>query len=465
MTRIALCFSGAIRNFKNCIPFIKKYVIDGLGDLDIFIHMWNVDKIDNDLETKFKLRVTDCSTKYVIDVLKPKKYVIDEYTSEWETKIRKESGVDWSKFKSEKDKKYAFNACGMYYKIMKCNELKSKYEEENNFKYDIVIRARTDYIFTDYIYLTDIIDIKKDSSLVIIPNDRYNCLCRAFKYSNDKFFMGSSDLMNNLCNIFHEIKNTTKCTIDGQSLFRHYAALHSKKIAKINDHDLYYKCTGKKVLLENHTKKIFIKNNGDILTEYLTFKFSSKGYSVTTDKINDDLKLFFNLKQKNFTKYQNYDFTIGIKEGKDKKNVTINITTKSGDDYEYMIENIYNSSIKLDDNVIFYEEIFDFILSTISYSKPNKYKISKSKMIIPKIGENIIYQIPDRGFFANKIKEICKNIYKMEKSIMKFSIAARKSIKICKIYDYYEDGVLPSNYPKDYLIKKYTKIRLNNLVY
>jgi len=49
---------------------------------------------------------------------------------------------------SDKDcyKKYAHNAMGMYYKIMKCNELKKLYESEMGFKYDVVIRARLDFI-------------------------------------------------------------------------------------------------------------------------------------------------------------------------------------------------------------------------------------------------------------------------------------------------------------------------------
>jgi hypothetical protein len=86
------------------------------------------------------------------------------------------------------------NCVNMFYKIMKCNDLKIQYENNHNFKYDTVVRLRTDTPFQKPIIFSE----HKDK--IFIPNNLdFGGLC-------DRFAYGPSDLMDKFCNLFINIK-------------------------------------------------------------------------------------------------------------------------------------------------------------------------------------------------------------------------------------------------------------------
>ena len=168
--------------------------------------MWTFDNIDKEkLDGKFKWRSSEVDLDIFKEMLKPKKCVIDKFDDIWERKIEDESGLGDIVNNLEDDKrKYARSALGMYYKIMKCDELRIEYENENKMEYDCVIRARLDYNFYDYLYPDEIFPLKKNELIII--KDRYNETAQAFKYSNDKFFLGNRETMTKMCNLFKYMK-------------------------------------------------------------------------------------------------------------------------------------------------------------------------------------------------------------------------------------------------------------------
>ncbi len=86
------------------------------------------------------------------------------------------------------------NCINMFYKIMKCNELKKQHENKHNFKYDIVVRLRTDTIFNNVVIFSE------DKDKIFIPNNcDYGGVC-------DQFAYGFSDLMDKFCDVFPNIK-------------------------------------------------------------------------------------------------------------------------------------------------------------------------------------------------------------------------------------------------------------------
>lgn len=86
------------------------------------------------------------------------------------------------------------NCINMFYKIMKCNEFKTQYENEKNFKYDIVIRLRTDTHFREPVIFSE------DKDNIFIPSNLdFGGVC-------DQFAYGSSQLMDKYCDIFNNIK-------------------------------------------------------------------------------------------------------------------------------------------------------------------------------------------------------------------------------------------------------------------
>lgn len=86
------------------------------------------------------------------------------------------------------------NCVNMFYKIKKCNDLKKHYENTRNFKYDTVVRLRTDIPFQNPIIFSE------DKDKIFVPNGLgYGGVC-------DQFAYGASDLMDKFCDLFPNMK-------------------------------------------------------------------------------------------------------------------------------------------------------------------------------------------------------------------------------------------------------------------
>ena len=146
MTKIALCYSGRPRSYQECHKNHKDYFRLGQNDVDVFAHMW----FDEDLVgSQFRTDVgqgtwPDASVKEWIDEhWKPKKvtyekprYFADMFVDTWQTKWKATHPKD--------------NQISMFYGIEQAINLKKQYEEENNFKYDYVVRMRSDILWMQH---------------------------------------------------------------------------------------------------------------------------------------------------------------------------------------------------------------------------------------------------------------------------------------------------------------------------
>ena len=296
--KIAICFSGAIRSFKYCWPSIYKNLVEPLK-ADIFLHTWKINRIDSKLDVKFKFTKDLCSDAYVIEKLKPIKYIIEKYDPEMESKIIelcKMKNADFSiipkKYRkmgqSDKDcyKKYAHNAMGMYYKIMKCNELKKLYESEMGFKYDVVIRARLDFIWERKMNLDNFGGLK-DGDIVILKDSYVSKGC----LTNDRFFYGNSQTMDKFCELFGKIRRfyDNGISVQGSDLFEYYL---KKKFnyGLIGNRNYYYKFNNV-WNIKNENKKVFIEISNELdllICEY----FLKNNYYVNSQTNNRYLKTY-----------------------------------------------------------------------------------------------------------------------------------------------------------------------------
>jgi len=208
--KIAICFSGAIRGFDECYPSIYKYLIKPLNP-DIFLHTWNIPKVDKRLDVSFKMQKDSCTHEYVIEKLKPLRHIVEPYNKKTEERIHNLAGFGDTeitvfpkgyKKRHEEYIKYVYNSLGMYYSIFTANELKRKHEIENGFKYDLVIRARLDFIWQDYV-LPEMFPKLGDRLMYIIRDD-YVYLSGLT--TNDKFLGASSRNMDEFCLIFKAMR-------------------------------------------------------------------------------------------------------------------------------------------------------------------------------------------------------------------------------------------------------------------
>lgn len=152
----------------------EEFSISGC-DVDFFCHFWNhLEELQPETgigwTTKNEEGYPIYNIKYVqkeevenwAKPLDPKKIVVQDKDAAHEisnslvTVFRNmtNDGLGFEKIKEITDSEdtalnppYLFNEISQYYSIQKASELISKYEEENNFKYDVVIRTRTDLAY------------------------------------------------------------------------------------------------------------------------------------------------------------------------------------------------------------------------------------------------------------------------------------------------------------------------------
>lgn len=91
----------------------------------------------------------------------------------------------------------AITAPPQLYKMYRCNQLKSKYEREHNFKYDVVIRVRPDLVYLDSIDFSNINSLNHIN--FGIPGAYWaNRIFDIFFYSNSENMDKICDTWNNL---------------------------------------------------------------------------------------------------------------------------------------------------------------------------------------------------------------------------------------------------------------------------
>ena len=216
--RIAICISGQPRYLEEGYFFINKYLSN--YDVDFFIHTWwDESYVGNDFlftnierDSRYDKDTINKITKYY----KPKGLIIEK-----QKKFEISNDVDYGGL-------HPLSTYSMFYSIKCSNGLKKKYEYENDFKYDLVIRTRFDIVInhfnlnlkdldSDYFYLGG--EIHRGGQ-INVPNDQF-CI------SSSKNMDYYSDLYDNLENY---IKEGHRVIVGEQLLKYHLITKGNKKV-------------------------------------------------------------------------------------------------------------------------------------------------------------------------------------------------------------------------------------------
>ena len=263
--KVALCFSGGIRNFKDNFESIRNCLIDPL-EADVFIHGWYF-KVD-EIENKHKMyRKEETSQSEVLIYAKPKKYELEAYNKEKEQEMINKFLIDkiQEKYKDKSDLCQLFpNTCGMLWSIYKSNLLKCEYEKEHNFKYDIVIRCRPDFEY--YTKLNFDILRLVDNNTILLPLDNY-----AYNTQQcDKFAIGTSENMDYYSNIQSQlIEYSNKYPNDfwdGPKIIKKHLTLKNIQIKWIYfDYDYHIRRKSQRLTIDKRKTMDYNKTNNLII--------------------------------------------------------------------------------------------------------------------------------------------------------------------------------------------------------
>lgn len=168
--KIALCFSGQPRFIPLVAPFILKNVCEGYK-VDVFAHLW-FDELLTDKPYKYggnggweSQRISATSIDDFKEIYKPVALSVEaskdfkDSTLKTDYSFRKDTGelVPWTKHWKECQepdytRRIINNNLSYHYSLNRVSLLKKEFEHKNGFKYDYVVKCRTDTIVKNKIY-------------------------------------------------------------------------------------------------------------------------------------------------------------------------------------------------------------------------------------------------------------------------------------------------------------------------
>jgi len=465
MPKIAICFSGGIRDLHVTLPSIKMNFIDSLknsdNEVDIFMYLTYLRDASN-IENKFKFRESCYNENLLIETLKPKKYVIKEYTNELQKEESKIDNFDLNVFNfdniSDVNKNYIFNSFGMYSKINKCDKLRQEYQKENNFTYDFIWRARLDAVFYEPI-THDTIKNYTDKNMYFM-RDRYS---PNNGNTNDKFFGGNDKIMRELASVYYELPKM----IIHYNIFNPTDTL-SKKINILKEngiiqninyvgHRNIYNIT--KILTPVHfiipyyrknyklniSKIIYLNIKDESLLHDIGYKLLSfsKNFVIHANKNDEILKIFntYHVTKINTNRTYDYFITDGILDIKTHNTIFLrNLNNNNIDNHDSTDSNIEN--VKKEKNICnFYysseKNISDIILSFVLTGKYNYKYVIDNTDIDPEIDEDVEFKLPNRSIHIGKVTDIKLN--KNNEKIYKINCLSGTAIKHkYNVFNYYK---------------------------
>lgn len=233
--RICVCFSGEPRFVEECYPLIQKNIISINPKIDFFVHTWYSEEIsgiklyNNSLSSFGESHIKENAVDKIIDLYdpisieieKPRKFINSDL--DWGNSLDKYFGGGNSSMNNLEFKRIKINNFYSFmYSNMKSLTLKKKYELENDFKYDFVVRLRFDNIIkspiifsnfnSNYFYyqemnqpdnmISDWINFSNSENM-----DSFSCIFNNFerfaKISLEKYNAYSPEsLIRSMCEIF-----------------------------------------------------------------------------------------------------------------------------------------------------------------------------------------------------------------------------------------------------------------------
>jgi hypothetical protein len=239
--KIAICLSGQFRTGEYALPSLLNF-FQG-HDCDYFCHSWQDNNMRLATPDRYRKTIDTVDTQFtkeyiestLLKILKPKKIVVDE--------------------KSNRDAPYVGPWTELFYSLMIANWLKKEYEVENNFKYDLVVKTRYDFVYPPGSIFNPTFHHHNElltDHLEIFTNgiNRMNMEYSRINAS-DTIFYGSSNAMDIICDIYRYLKwrnaEVNKHDFDSPGpgcLLSEFATKHNMRITSVGIPEVIYRYAG-----------------------------------------------------------------------------------------------------------------------------------------------------------------------------------------------------------------------------
>jgi hypothetical protein len=178
--RLAIQISGEFRQLQACLQTLRTYVFPGFGhfEIDIFVHTWR--KEDEE------------GHGTGLAAFKPRSYFLEVY-------------------EDRTDLHTLPRAYSMFYSIQRANDARKEYEGIMEFKYDLVMRYRTDCIFSESVFHLIQPYLQERKPFLCIPRAKQIEICDGPVEADteglcDWFAIGTPELMDVYCGTYDSFR-------------------------------------------------------------------------------------------------------------------------------------------------------------------------------------------------------------------------------------------------------------------
>jgi hypothetical protein len=190
--KIALCFSGFPRFYKQTFPFWKACLIDPYKP-DVFVHTWDTSEV----------------VKHTLHGMYQPKVLKAESAQEWDTSTYNDDHAPGRRLWLYRTTHVT--QISQYQGIKRSLNLRQSYERSLGFTYDIVIRARFDWYLEKVILeKNNFINVAHTPTLCghtfSFKGKEYLGISDQFAYGSSANMTTYSELVDNLPNLYHTYK-------------------------------------------------------------------------------------------------------------------------------------------------------------------------------------------------------------------------------------------------------------------
>jgi hypothetical protein len=235
--KTALCLSGHLRTFAHTANALRANVIEPLN-CDIFIHTWDVigaptGKNPGDIDNQNNKTISYINQ--INELLCPAAISIEDERTKLNHLIQQTNDIVVPAEQRQFIMKHVGLHVGMFYSIYEANNLRKQYETSNDIQYDLVIRCRPDLFFKDRLDFS----MFPDNQSIYVPE----IATYASDGINDQVAIGSSEVMNKYCDIYHNVADYYRnnvCTARPEVMIKYHLDLNNVTVETRNiNYDLY----------------------------------------------------------------------------------------------------------------------------------------------------------------------------------------------------------------------------------